>query len=305
MKVCPDYGILDAFRFTSFYGSPLFRFMGHSAEFAHLWTPKFSGLELYRAQLRRHAFDKHFHDAYTIGLNERGLGQSLFQGTLMNTPPGSFNLLNPGEVHTGQAADERGWTFRNIYISAPLMRSLLTQLGHPTHRLPAFRGPNVQNPALRPLFRQVFQTLEQPTPLLTQQSLLMELISQLLRHHGEMNIRMSAKSESQAVRLVQTYLEEHYTENVSIDTLSQLGNLSPYYLIRSFHQQIGLPPHLYQRQVRLLKAKQSLNTCQSLAAIATDAGFFDQSHFTRSFKRVFGLTPGQYRQRNSVQDPSR
>jgi hypothetical protein len=61
-------------------------------EFACLWTPKFAGLELYRAHLYRHVFDKHFHDAYTIGLSEQGCGQSAYRGELTASPPGSFSI---------------------------------------------------------------------------------------------------------------------------------------------------------------------------------------------------------------------
>jgi AraC-like DNA-binding protein len=271
-------------------------------EFACLWTPKFAGLELYRAHLYRHVFDKHFHDAYTIGLSEQGCGQSAYRGELTASPPGSFNLMNPGEVHTGQAADGQGGRFRNLYISVPLMASLGGQLGQAESSLPIFHGPVAHCPPLRPLFRQLFQALDQAAPLLTQQSLLLELVAQLLAHYGNRVPQSPAGQESKAVALVQAYLEAHAAENVSIAALSQLTNLSPYYLIRSFRQQVGLPPHSYQRQVRLLKAKQALHTSQSLTAVALNAGFFDQSHFTRSFKRMFGVTPGQYRQGNSVQD---
>ncbi|MEM8545977.1 MAG: AraC family transcriptional regulator [Cyanobacteria bacterium P01_H01_bin.119] len=276
--------------------------MSRSIEFAQLWTPQFAGLELFQAHLWRYAFDKHFHDAYTIGLNETGLGQSLFRGNLIDNPPSSFNLLNPGEVHTGQAADDRGWGFRNFYISLPLMTSLLAQLEQTDQSLPVFGAPVVHNLRLRSLFWQAFQALHQAQSLLTQQSLLLAFLSQLLQHHSVTAPLKPAGQESQAVARVREYLEAHYAENISIATLSQLSNLSSYYLIRSFHRQWGLPPHRYQQQIRLLKAKQALQTSQSLAEIAIATGFFDQSHFTRSFKRVFGVTPGQYRQRSSVQD---
>ena len=276
--------------------------MADTNEFARLWTPSFFGIDLFQAHLCRYTFDKHFHDAYTIGLNESGLGQSLVRGMLVESPADSFNLINPGEVHTGQAADERGWRFRNLYISPALMQWLLEQLERNQPILPVFQKPVAHDPALRSHFLQVFQALVQATPLLTQQSLLLELMSHLLQHHSGIAVPPPAARESRAVALVRAYLEEHYTENVSIETLSQLSQLSPYYLIRCFRRQSGLPPHHYQRQVRLLKAKQALHTSQSLAAIASAAGFFDQSHFTRSFKRVFGVTPGQYRQGNSVQD---
>lgn len=279
--------------------------MSSATEFAHLWTPCFDGLELFQAQLRRHAFDKHFHDAYTIGLNERGLGRIWFQGTLIDSPPGSLNLINPGEVHTGKVADERGWSFRNLYISQPLMQSLLKQLEWEKPELPCFQGPVVPVASLRPLFLRVFQTLNQPASRLTQQSFLVELLSHLWRQHGDWQASRSTASESKSVTTVRTYLEEHSADNISIETLCQLTGLSGYYLIHCFCQQMGLPPHRYQRQVRLLKAKQALYSPQPLSKIAVEAGFYDQSHFTRSFKRVFGLTPGQYRQdrhSNFVQD---
>lgn len=276
--------------------------MNSSPEFAHLWLPGLAGLELFQAHLRCHIFDKHFHDAYTIGLNERGWGQSWYRGTLVNSPPGSFNLINPGEVHTGQAAGAQGWGFRNLYISLPLMKLLLAQLGSTRADLPCFRGPVVDARLLRSRFLQLFQVLNQPAPLLAQQSLLIDFLSQLWQQHGEFAPACPTATAAKAVIIARRYLEDHYTENVTIATLSQLTGLSGYYLIHCFRQQLGLPPHHYQRQVRLLKAKQALHTPLSLAAIATNSGFYDQSHLTRSFKRVFGVTPGQYRRSNSVQD---
>lgn len=275
--------------------------MTDSTEFAHFWTPDFAGVELFQAHLCRYTFDKHFHDAYTVGLNERGWGQSLVSGQWVNSPPQSFNLINPGEVHTGQAADDQGWGFRNLYISPTLMRWALVQLGQNPSTLPVFPAPVAHHPALRSRFLQVFCAFDQGMPRLTQQSLFLDLISHLWPPHSDLQTAPSLVEKAPAMALVRDYLEAHYAENVAIETLSQLSQLSPYYLIRCFHQQVGLPPHLYQRQVRLLKAKQALQTPQSLAAIANDTGFFDQSHFTRSFKRVFGVTPGQYRRRNSVQ----
>ena len=158
--------------------------MADSTEFAHFWTPDFSGVELFRAHLYRYTFDKHFHDAYTVGFNERGLGQSLVRGQLVNSPPQSFNLINPGEVHTGQAADDQGWGFRNLYISPTLMRWALVQLEQAPSTLPVFQAPVAHNPALRSRFLQVFQALDQGSPRLMQQSLFLELISHLLQHHS-------------------------------------------------------------------------------------------------------------------------
>ena len=276
--------------------------MKSQSNFARLWTSNFVGVELFQAHLIRHAFNKHFHESYTIGLNDGGRGQCLYRGAIYDNNPGSFNLINPGEVHTGQVADEEGWAFRNLYISVPLMESLLDQLEWSAPLLPYLRGLSVRDASLRPLFNLIFQAFDESAPLLRQQSLLLEFLSTLFSRHSESrSIFPASRNENKAVATVRSYLEAHYADNISIETLSSLVGLSPYYLIRSFHQQVGLPPHSYQGQVRLLRAKQALHSPQSLAEVAIDVGFYDQSHLTRRFKRTFGITPGQYRQSNFVQ----
>ena len=62
---------------------------------------------------------------------------------------------------------------------------------------------------------------------------------------------------------------------------------------------MGVPPHAYLRQIRIAQAKKLLKSGLSLADVAQTVGFTDQSHLNRWFKRLWGITPGQYR--NSVQ----
>jgi AraC-like DNA-binding protein len=64
-----------------------------------------------------------------------------------------------------------------------------------------------------------------------------------------------------------------------------------------FTKQVGLPPHVYLNQVRVNRAKQLLADGQPIALVAYETGFADQSHLTRHFKRLFGLTLGQYSMR--------
>ena len=272
------------------------------SNFAQLWTSNLKGIELFQAHFIRHTFNKHFHESYTIGLNDGGRGQCLYRGTICDNNPGSFNLINPGEVHTGQVADEGGWAFRNLYISVPLMESLLFQTEWSGEKRPHLQGLSIRDESLRLLFNRLFLAIDEPTSLLKQQSLLLEFLSTLFLRYGEFgSITSASRNESKAVAIVRSYIEAHYVDNISIETLSNLVGLSPYYLIRSFRQQVGLPPHGYQGQVRLLRAKQALRSPQSLAEVAVNVGFYDQSHLTRKFKQSFGITPGQYRQSNFVQ----
>ena len=273
-------------------------------EFARLWRSPIPGIELFEAHLVDHQFGKHFHDAYTIGLNQSGRGQCLYQKKSHYHHPGSFNFINPGEVHTGAAASANGWAFRNIYITGAAVQQILTQLGwKEQNHLPVFSSIVVEDPTLHIPFYQLFHALfYTPTDPLAQQSYLLHFFAQLFSRHIQSPNQLNApKAESTAVSQTRTYLEARCTEPVSINELAKLVNLNPYYLIRCFSREMGLPPHSYKKHWQLLQAKQALHQGESLAAIALQHGFYDQSHFTHTFKRAFGLTPGRYRKVNFIQ----
>ncbi len=279
--------------------------MSNGVEFAQLWASPVAGIELFEAQIFKHEFDKHFHDVYTIGLNQKGRGQCLYKQTIHYQCPGSFNCINPGEVHTGAVASDNGWAFRNLYISAAAMRRIMQQLGHDATPLPCFAHIEVNAPQLRSLFQKMFQALSNPASQLQQQTLLLKFFSHFFDGHtcsGSSNIH---RSEPTAIKQVRTYLEQHYADDISIDTLAKLVNLNPYYLIRCFKREIGLPPHSYKKQCQLLQAKQALHTATPLATVATDCGFYDQSHLNRGFKRMFGVAPGHYQKVNFIQSSMR
>ncbi|MDA0268897.1 MAG: AraC family transcriptional regulator [Cyanobacteria bacterium] len=272
------------------------------ADSAKLWQSDLAGIELFQAQLVHHRFGKHFHETYTIGLNEAGQGCSQHHGANQLHYPGSFKLINPGDLHTGQVAAAEGWAFRNLYISLPVIEQVLAQLEWPRSGWPYFPEPVTWAPALRPRFYQLFSALQTHQPLMAQESLLLELLCGLFQNHGEQRVTLrSPQPEAKAIAQARAYLEAHYADTVSINDLAQQVNLSPYYLIRSFRQQVGCPPHHYQRHWQLQQVKQALHTEQPLAEIAAEQGFYDQSHLNRVFKQTFGVTPGQYQKGNSVQ----
>lgn len=100
------------------------------------------------------------------------------------------------------------------------------------------------------------------------------------------------------VQAVRAYLDEHFTRVVRLSELARLAACTPATINRLFRQSIGLPPYEYLMQNRLRAAARHLrdDAC-SLADIAAETGFADQSHLQRMFKRAFGTTPKVYRNR--------
>src|SRR5262245_37600417 len=98
------------------------------------------------------------------------------------------------------------------------------------------------------------------------------------------------------LRAVVEYIEEHLDAGPSLDQLAAVARLSVYHFARQFKAATGLPPHQYVIARRVERARQLLQGGGdlSLAEVAAHAGFSDQSQFTHHFKRVVGVTPGQF-----------
>lgn len=90
------------------------------------------------------------------------------------------------------------------------------------------------------------------------------------------------------------FLRQHFTRTVSLEELARLTGLSRFHLVRAFAKEFGLPPHAYQIHVQIERAKALLDAGVLPAVVAAETGFSDQSHFTRHFKKIAGMTPRQY-----------
>lgn len=92
------------------------------------------------------------------------------------------------------------------------------------------------------------------------------------------------------------YIQEHYGENITLDTLTELSNVSRATLFRYFIKLTGATPINYLNAFRLSKAREMLGQSDlSIAEIAVACGFYDSSHLNRFFSRAYGCTPGQHR----------
>lgn len=266
--------------------------------------PEFGNLELLHARYITHSFCRHTHDTYAIAIIEQGAEAFAYRGANHIVPVGDIGIINPGEVHTGQAADGRGWTYRVFYPAPSILQQAAFEASGKTLGIPYFSQAVIQDKPLAKQLLGLHKTLENSTCKLEQDSRLLWTLSQLISRHADPHPRLiSVGKESQTIKRVQNYLETHCTENISLEKLAVIANLSPFYLLRSFKKQIGLPPHSYLNQVRLNRAKLLLAQGRQISQVAHETGFADQSHLTRQFKRMLGFTPGQYQLKsNIVQD---
>jgi AraC family transcriptional regulator len=125
------------------------------------------------------------------------------------------------------------------------------------------------------------------------------LAVQLLRHFGAGSAvpRSGGVLPRHKLRAVTEYIQAHLGAELSLDRLAGVAHVSPYHFARLFKHSTGLPPHRYVIARRVERARELLRAAHrpALAEVATEVGFSDQSHFTRHFKRLVGVTPRQFR----------
>lgn len=136
------------------------------------------------------------------------------------------------------------------------------------------------------------------------QNLLESLVLNLIRHtHNRIAIAPSKKITKEC-RFVEQYIDEHFTENITLQKLSELTYLNKYYLVHSFKEYNGTSPINYLITRRINEAKHLLETTNhSVAKIASAVGFSSQSYFSQVFKRETDMTPNEWR-KTQLKGPS-
>ncbi|ABE36591.1 helix-turn-helix domain protein [Paraburkholderia xenovorans LB400] len=104
----------------------------------------------------------------------------------------------------------------------------------------------------------------------------------------------SSASMSRAIRRSIVLIESSFAQPVSLATLAAAAGLSVSRFATLFRKEVGMPPHRYVCLVRIGHARRLLRDGVPPCAVATEVGFFDQSHFGRHFRRVVGVTPGHF-----------
>lgn len=261
------------------------------------------GLEVMSARWIQHSFTPHLHDFYAVSLNYAGRGAFHCRHALRDASPGTCNLIGPGELHTGHATSSEGWVYRNLYIDTRLMITLLQGLDWQRPLEARFQLPLVDDPVLAERLALAFASLNESNSLLKNESLLLSVVTRLATDHFVPRQSLPEPGcEPAAVRRIREWLDAHSEQNVSVRSLADIVGLSAYHLVRVFHKHVGIPPHQYQKNIRVLKARKLLVSGATISEVAYRAGFCDQSHLNRCFKTTLGVSPGKYVARGSQRE---
>lgn len=260
---------------------------------ARIWRHAgLQGVELFQGAYHKYQFAKHFHRVPAIGVVDRGSMKTYCRRGHHLLGTGTVLLLNPGEIHAPAPAGSSGWSFRMFYLEEKLFSSVSSNFA--MHDL-RFQQPFVQDRELASRLFQLHLELEENGDALHFESRLVSIFSRLAERHAEIvSHSPGQKSDKGKIDYVRQYLEANYNKNLRLTELAELSSFSASHFLRAFTETVGLTPHAYLTQLRIEFATCLLRAGTPLVEVAYLAGFTDQSHFTKKFKRILGVTPGQY-----------
>ncbi|MDJ1158599.1 AraC family transcriptional regulator [Chelatococcus sp. SYSU_G07232] len=256
---------------------------------------RFDGLECLTATFRSHRYAPHTHDTYAVGGILAGCETWNSRGARHYAGAGDVVFNNPHDVHDGAPYGE-GYSYRMTYPSIALIRRIAVEVtGNPHVGTPFFPRPQVCDPQGVALFTLAHRAIEAGGDALAADEQLYRFYAHCLVRHAVLTPEETGR-EARAVARVRDLLCERYADDLTLDELAREARLSRHHLIRAFRREMGLTPHAFLVDRRVIAARCRLKRGETVAAVASAVGFCDQAHLTRAFKARLGVTPGAFRQ---------
>ena len=241
-----------------------------------------------------HPTTKAYHQSLALCFVDQGAFNVRHCGVRYSVGNGALLVAQSGDITSCEDFDGKS-KHREFHCAPEALGTIAEEIGHRLTGGRMFQSPFICDGCLCPPFLRFHTAMASKPTAMERSSLLREFVAEMMLLYSNRPARvLRLGNERPAVKRVRDYLNSCYAENVTLEELARVANLSPFHLIRVFRKEVGLPPHQYQTRLRLGHAKALLAEGVSIGEVALKTGFFDQSHFTNHFRRVFGYPPGAH-----------
>ncbi len=258
-----------------------------STERVRSWRPAVAGVtEVLHAHFTEHAYPAHTHADWTLLLVDTGGVDYALGRTSQVAEPRSLTILPPHVPHDGRAARDGGFDKRVVYLDE---RWLPLGLVGASERDPSLRGLDLAEETAA-----VHEALGRPGDELEAESRLALVCERIV---DRLDQRVERPVDRPAATLAGLVRERLDAVDGVPPTLQQMAvelDVHPTHVVRAFTREYAMPPHRYLIGRRIDRARGLLLDGMGPAEVAHVAGFHDQSHLTRHFRRLLGVTPGAF-----------
>ncbi|QGY42066.1 AraC family transcriptional regulator [Pseudodesulfovibrio cashew] len=241
------------------------------------------------------SYANHAHEEYALGVTLEGLQDFSFNGCRFRSRPGNIIFFNPGDVHNGHPGNSDALKYTMFYVDPSDFQLLLASAATVENVELQNHETNFSDAVLSSMILRLTHLVSNnQLSALESEQCLYEIAKRLTQRMG-IFYPDSWKGDRDSLLLkARDFIHDNIVEDISIDDLSQVANISKFHFIRLFRSQFGLTPHQYILNHRINRVREALKAGGLPTDIAQQFGFFDVSHMNRHFKRSYGITPRQY-----------
>ena len=260
-------------------------------DWARLAAPLIDGVSLLTARFSRHHYARHFHDAYVLAVIDQGAQQFMYRRQPCVAAVGDVVILAPGEAHDGRPYRDGAYMYRTLHIDP-------YRLADDSGALPDFRNAVLRDAVLSRGLAALCAALDGEDGAVEDALDQFEAVIAALRfRHGAERSRSSLAGSRAGRALAEAahalLMAADHEERATVEEIGRRLGVTRSHLSRAYARAYGLPPHAWLVQRRLGHAMKLMQQGLPIAEVAVATGFVDQSHFTRRFKAVHGITPAQ------------
>lgn len=238
---------------------------------------------------------KHYHNMLCILALKDGNAKFFIEEKEIVLEKNKLVIINPNEVHFSQAEDF-SQDYHVIYIDRTWYRNLQSSIFN-TNDVIALSNEIFDLQIVKEFF-ELFDILYTKSEVIEKELKLFEFLNKVFDTSLDKNIVLKIDNRAQIANEFKNYIENNIESKLSLEQISNALGFSVFHIIRICNQEFGLSANAYIVNKRVHRAKKMIANGMEISQVATQIGFYDQSHLTNIFKKVFAMTPKAYQ--NSI-----
>lgn len=252
-------------------------------------------LELKYSKKFHECSQKHYHNMICVLALKKGKANIVIDEKNIVLEKNKLVIINPNEVHYS-ISHISSEDYYVLYLDRTWYQNL-QKLIFDTKDTIAISNEIIDEKISEDFF-ELFEYLYLDNEIIEKESKLLEFLNKIFDKYINKNIVLKLDNTTQIAKEFKSYIENNISSKLTLTQISNALGFSPYHIIRVCNQDFGLSANAYIVNKRVHRAKKMLSEGVDIAQVAVEVGFYDQSHLSNVFKKVFAITPKAYQ--NSI-----
>lgn len=234
---------------------------------------------------------KHYHNMICLIALKKGSARFIVNEKEVILKKEKIVVINPNEVHYS-ISDEESQDYYVIYIDRQWYKTLQNQIFESEDILSLHNIIDDLN--INKAFLELFNFLSKDNDIIEKEMKLLDFLKSIFNISIDEKKFIKINEYTKIAKDFKEYIEENISSKLTLTSISKELNVSAFHIIRVCNQDFGLSANAYIVNKRVHRAKKLIAQGVDISQAAVEVGFYDQSHLTNVFKKVFALTPKAY-----------